>query len=58
MGRLALMFVFTLEVAASYSPAPLEPDRRIAELSEDEWQMLCQGANSRRPRPPRGLQES
>lgn len=42
--------------AASYSPVPLEPERPIAELSEDEWQVLCQWVNSRRPSPPRGDQ--
>lgn len=51
-----LSLVFVLGCAASYGPAPLEPERPIAELSEDEWQVLCRWVNSRRPDLPSGDQ--
>ncbi|MCB9603141.1 MAG: hypothetical protein H6722_22910 [Sandaracinus sp.] len=43
-----------LGCAASYGPAPLEPERPIAVLSEDEWRVLCRWVNSRRPDYPSG----
>lgn len=51
-----LSLVFVLGCAASYGPAPLEPERPIAELSEDEWQVLCRWVNGRRPDFPSGYQ--
>lgn len=56
MGRWNLTFALVLGCAASYGPAPLEPERPIAELSEDEWQVLCRWVNSRRPDYPSGEQ--
>lgn len=54
--RISWLLTFILGCAASYGPAPLEPERPIAELSEDEWQALCRWVNSRRPERPRGFQ--
>lgn len=56
MGRLTLTIALALGCAASYGPAPLEPERPIAELTEDEWQVLCRWVNSRRPDFPSGYQ--
>jgi hypothetical protein len=56
MARWTLTFALALGCAASYGPAPLEPERPIAELSEDEWQVLCRWVNSRRPDYPSGRQ--
>jgi hypothetical protein len=36
MGRLTLTFALALGCAASYGPAPLDPERPIAELSDDD----------------------
>jgi hypothetical protein len=51
-----LVCLVMLSCAASYGPVPLEPERPIAELSEDEWQVLCRWVNSRRPSFPSGDQ--
>ncbi len=56
MARWTLTFALALGCAASYGPAPLEPERPIAELSEDEWQVLCRWVNGRRPDFPSGYQ--
>ena len=55
--RLCVCGALFFGCAASYSPAPLEAERPIAELSEGEWRALCQWVNSRRPSTPRGVQE-